>query len=96
MCMKKDSTKCDDCLKSALENIPTQAPILSWLDDNSADDEVLIVTNDPAKYDYTVVREHESVADVARRVYGSNNVLNRTKLDLANNGNLFGWIRIPR
>ena len=83
-------------MNDALKNIPTQAPILSWLDDNSSDDEVRILTNDPAKYDYTLVREHEGLADVARRVYGSNNVINRAKLDTANNGNILGWIRIPR
>jgi hypothetical protein len=83
-------------MNEALKNIPTQPPILSWLDDNSSNDEIMIMTNDPAKYDYTLVREHEQLADVTRRVYKQNNVINRLRLDLANNGNIFGWIRIPR
>jgi hypothetical protein len=96
VCHKNDSSKCQDCLQVALAHIPTQAPILSWEDQDTTNDEIRIVDNDPAKYDYTLVKEHENLADVARRVYGSNNVVNRAKLDLANNGNIFGWIRIPR
>ena len=98
--MRKDTTNCDTCMSEALANIPTQQPIFSWLNDgyngDNTDDEVRIVDNDPAKYDFTLVREHENLPEVTRRVYGSNNVINRTRLDLANNGNIFGWIRIPR
>jgi hypothetical protein len=100
MCYKKNSADCNDCLNTALENIPTQAPIFSWLNDglegNNSDDEVRIMTNDPQLYDFVQVKEHENLADVARRVYGSNNVINRSRIDLANNGNIFGWIRIPK
>ena len=100
MCYQKDTANCNDCVQSALANIPTQEPIFSWLNDglegNNSDDEVRIMTNDPAQYRFVLVREHENLPDVARRVYGQNNVVNRLRIDLANNGNIFGWIRIPK
>lgn len=53
-------------------------------------------TQEPAAYTFTQVLPSETLADVAKRVYGNNNVLNRLKLELANNGNITGTIRVPR
>jgi hypothetical protein len=54
------------------------------------------VTNEPANFTFTEVLPSETVADVAKRVYGNNNVINRLKLELANNGNITGTIRVPK
>ena len=53
-------------------------------------------TNEPAAYTFTDVLPSETLADVAKRVYGNNNVLNRLKLELANNGTITGTIRVPK
>lgn len=53
-------------------------------------------TNEPAGYTFTDVLPSETIADVAKRVYGNNNVINRLKLELANNGNIIGRIRVPK
>lgn len=56
----------------------------------------LPVTNEPARYIFVDVKPGETLADLARRVYGSNNVLNRLKIELANGGNIVGTIRVPK
>jgi hypothetical protein len=58
--------------------------------------EVRPTTAEPAGYTFTDVLPSETVADVAKRVYGNNNVINRLKLELANNGNVTGRIRVPK
>jgi hypothetical protein len=65
---------------------------------NGEDDcqDVTPVTNEPANFTFTDVLPSETVADVAKRVYGNNNVINRLKLELANNGNITGTIRVPK
>lgn len=54
------------------------------------------MTNEPAAYRLVDVKPGENLADLARRVYGSNNVLNRLKIELANGGNVVGTIRVPK
>jgi hypothetical protein len=65
---------------------------------NGEDDytDITPVTNEPANFTFTDVLPSETVADVAKRVYGNNNVINRLKLELANNGNITGTIRVPK
>ena len=58
--------------------------------------EVCPTTNEPAAYSFTQVIPGETLAAVAKRVYGSNNVLNRLRLELANNGKIEGLIKVPR
>ena len=58
--------------------------------------EISPTTTEPAGYTFTDVLPSETVADVAKRVYGNNNVINRLKLELANNGNVIGRIRVPK
>ena len=58
--------------------------------------EVRPETTEPANYTFTDVLPSETLADVAKRVYGNNNVINRLKLELANNGEISGRIRIPK
>jgi hypothetical protein len=53
-------------------------------------------TTEPANYTFTDVLPSETLADVAKRVYGNNNVINRLKLELANNGDITGRIRVPK
>jgi hypothetical protein len=53
-------------------------------------------TNQPATYKLVEVKPGEHLGDLARRVYGSNNVLNRLKIELANGGNIFGTIKVPK
>lgn len=55
-----------------------------------------VVTNEPARYVLVDVKPGEHLADLARRVYGTNNVLNRLKIELANGGNIVGTVRIPK
>jgi hypothetical protein len=54
------------------------------------------VTNEPAMYYFVDVKPGEHLGDLARRVYGTNNVINRLKIELANGGNIVGTIRIPK
>jgi LysM repeat protein len=54
------------------------------------------LTNEPAAYRYVDVKPGEHLADLARRVYGTNNVLNRLKIELANGGNVVGTIKVPK
>jgi nucleoid-associated protein YgaU len=53
-------------------------------------------TNEPARYIFVDVKPGEQLADLARRVYGTNNVINRMKIEMANGGNICGTIRCPK
>jgi hypothetical protein len=53
-------------------------------------------TTEPANFTFIDVLPSDTLADIARRAYGSNNVVNRLKIELANNGNITGTIRIPK
>lgn len=53
-------------------------------------------TTEPAQYRFYEVLPSDTLADIARKVYGANNVINRLKIELANNGNITGIIRIPK
>lgn len=90
---------CGHCagIFAAIENIPMeQKGVPDWQDGDDETDEVKPQNLDAANYTYTEVRPSESCGDVAKRMYGSNNVINRLKLELANNGNVFGFIRVPK
>ena len=67
-----------------------------WQNGEDEIKEVGPITNEPAGYTFTDVLPSETLADVAKRVYGNNNVINRLKLELANNGNITGRIRVPK
>lgn len=54
------------------------------------------VTNEPARYVFVDVRPGEHLGDLTRRVYGTNNVINRMKIEMANGGNIVGTIRCPK
>lgn len=68
-----------------------------WQDGADDTDEVLPTTNDAMGFTTTYVRPSETLADVARRCYGSNNVINRMRLLLANGGEIKpGYIKVPK
>lgn len=67
-----------------------------WQNGNDELPEIRPTTNEPANYQFTDVLPSETLADVAKRVYGNNNVINRLKLELANNGDITGRIRVPK
>jgi len=67
-----------------------------WQNGEDALPDARPTTAEPANFTFTDVLPSETLADVARRVYGSNNVVNRLKIELANNGEITGRIRIPR
>jgi hypothetical protein len=67
-----------------------------WLHNEHDCQEVGPATNEPAGYRFVDVLPGETLGDLAKRVYGNNNVLNRLKLDLANNGQITGTIRVPK
>lgn len=105
MCMRNcnhcSNPGCGMCAAtfSALDNIPMeQKGVPDWLHghDDSELDEVQPQVVDAPNYTYTYVHAHETCGDVAKRCYGNNNVINRLKLELANNGNVFGFIRVPK
>lgn len=63
-------------------------------DDDCGD--VLPITNEPAQFRFYEVLPSDTLADIARKMYGTNNVINRLKIELANGGNITGIIRIPK
>lgn len=68
-----------------------------WQDGSEDDGQnIQAQQQEPANYMFVDVRLDENLGDLAKRVYGSNNVINRLKLDLANNGNITGRIRAPK
>lgn len=71
-------------------------PLPDWQNGEDELPELRPVTNEPAGYQFTDVLPSETLADVAKRVYGNNNVINRLKLELANNGDITGRIRVPK
>lgn len=82
---------------AALDNIPTeQKGVPDWQNGHDDTGEVQPQINDAPNFTYTHVQPGETCGDVAKRCYGNNNVINRLKLELANNGNVFGFIRVPK
>lgn len=65
---------------------------------NGEDDcaDVCPTTSEPAQFQFYEVLPSDTLADIARKVYGTNNVINRLKIELANGGNIIGTIRIPK
>ena len=74
---------------------PSQG-VPDWQDGADDTDEVRPTTNDAYACEMYLVKPSQTIADVARCCYGSNNVVNRLKLELANNGNITGWIKVPK
>ena len=70
--------------------------IPDWLDSETDCKEGSPATTEPAGYTFVDVIPGETLGNLAKRVYGNNNVLNRLKLDLANNGQITGTIRVPK
>jgi hypothetical protein len=84
-------------MSNVLDGIPMeQKGVPDWQNGADDTDEVAPQTLDAANFTYTYVLPNESCGDVAKRCYGNNNVINRLRLELANNGNVFGFIRVPR
>jgi nucleoid-associated protein YgaU len=67
-----------------------------WQNGEDALPEARPATSEPANFIFIDVLPSDTLADIARRAYGTNNVINRLKIELANNGNITGTIRIPK
>lgn len=81
----------------ALDTLSSSVGVPTWLDGSDGDEEVAPTTNDPISFTTTYVRPSETLADVAKRCYGANNVITRTRLLLANGGEIKpGYIRVPK
>jgi hypothetical protein len=68
----------------------------TWQHGQDVPEQPAPTTNEPAAYRLVDVQPGETLADLTRRVYGSNNVINRLRIELANGGKISGTVRIPK